>query len=101
MSLISTGSISLDSTFKLTLTMCLEIYFNSILKNLRGNQKLPVTTIQVAFCVNNTFIKKLCLSRCPVRILHAEVDSVATIDNSEQLVADARQAGKTNIDLVR
>jgi hypothetical protein len=29
------------------------------------------------------------------------VDSVATIDNSEQLVADARQAGKTNIDLVR
>jgi hypothetical protein len=36
-----------------------------------------------------------------VRILHAEVDEVATIDNSEQLVKDAKEAGKTNIELVR
>jgi len=36
-----------------------------------------------------------------VRILHAEVDTVATIDNSEQLVMDAKQAGKNNIELVR
>jgi dipeptidyl aminopeptidase/acylaminoacyl peptidase len=41
------------------------------------------------------------LWRCPVRILHAEVDEVATIDNSEQLVKDAKEAGKTNIELVR
>ena len=41
------------------------------------------------------------LSRCPVRILHAEVDNVATIDNAEQLVSDAKQAGKNNIELVR
>ncbi len=36
-----------------------------------------------------------------MRILHAEVDEVATIDNSEQLVKDAKEAGKTNIELVR
>ncbi len=34
---------------KLTLTKCLEIYFNRVLKNLRGNEKLPVTIQQVAF----------------------------------------------------
>ena len=39
--------------------------------------------------------------KCPVTIFHAEVDHVAPISGSEQLVIDAQKSGKSNIKLIR
>ena len=38
---------------------------------------------------------------CPVTIFHAEVDHVAPISGSEQIVKDANKSGKSNIKLIR
>ena len=38
---------------------------------------------------------------CPVTIFHAEVDHVAPISGSEQIVEDAKMSGKSNIKLIR
>ena len=38
---------------------------------------------------------------CPVTIFHAEVDHVAPISGSEQIVVDANKSGKSNIKLIR
>ena len=39
--------------------------------------------------------------RCPVTIFHAEVDHVAPIAGSEQLLQDVKKTGKSNIKLIR
>ena len=39
--------------------------------------------------------------KCPVTIFHAEVDHVAPISGSEQLVIDAKKSGKSDIKLIR
>ena len=48
-----------------------------------------------------TYFSLKMLFRVPVRILHAELDQVIPIQQSESLVEDAKQSGKMNIDLVR
>ena len=41
------------------------------------------------------------LIKCPITILHAEVDKVAPIAGSEKIVEDANKVGKTNIKLIK
>jgi len=45
--------------------------------------------------------KWVTMIECPVTIFHAELDHVAPISGSEQIVKDAKDSGKTNIKLIR